>query len=556
MEPENGAQAPEKSSFRANSISNDVSGAGSGSRTLPLRPKENGVNSESAATVEDGRGGQDQTQATAPTESEPAGSQNAEENEHEDAQDQDYGEISELPPTQPKKKKKRSKRKPASQRGLDKPTGFEDFFADAPITPDQHAEEQKLYSTDLPFVDRIVTAIARFERTRKMTNERRDILYKYLSYGNVDVSPNSFQGGQVTEDMDKNQVAAALTQASVSNDKRDLGTETSLYAVNFLGCLQGFLSRRAKYLYGFESHDQVLLLTTTLERFMDYLLQHDVCPEYRDDVLAARNLCREVPAELWAVAEATRRLPGDFNIACSTLFGGRFAQSYDGETWWGPEEMQQEDHVFVGMKPAEASQIVHFGVAGAASEPVYAAYLAGINGPASAQNLKVEWVKENVGFEITKIEPPTEECKQLYLEGSRHFRPVGLVYAKPWKNPDSLPEDLTPAEQKQKQEQAGRLQQDTDTDTDEVYVFFIESILQSHLRVGFKVEATVRKLHCGIMFFDDVLDVYPTFDVFLHNEMMSGWKKPRPMMGAFDYVETEGDDGGEDGKDREAEGDE
>ncbi|KAL2429749.1 hypothetical protein ABEF95_010808 [Exophiala dermatitidis] len=550
MEPSNGAQAPESS--HADSISNDVSSPRpeSQSHSLPLRPKENGESSETA-TVEDGRGGQDQTQAAAPsTESDLAGGQNAAENENEDAQDdQDYGEISELPPAQPKKKKKRAKRKPASQRGLDKPTGFEDFFADAPITPDQHAEERKLYSTDLPFVDRIVTAIARFERTRKMTNERRDILYKYLSYGNVDVSPNSFQGGQVTEDMDKNQVAAALTQASVSNDKRDLGTETSLYAVDFLSCIQGFLSRRAKYLYGFETREQVLLLTTTLERFMDYLLQHDVCPEYRDDVLAARNLCREVPAELWAVAEATRRLPGDFNIACSTLFGGRFAQNYDGETWWGPEETQQEDHVFVGMKPAEASQIVHFGVAGAASEPVYAAYLAGINGPASAKNLQVEWVKENVGFEITKIESPTEECKQLYLEGSRHFRPVGLVYAKPWKNPDSPPEDLTPAEQEQ--EQAGRLDQDV---VDTEYVFFIESILQSHLRVGFKVEATVRKLHCGIMFFDDVLDVYPTFDVFLHNEMMSGWKKPRPVKGAFDYVETEGDDGGEDGKDREAEG--
>lgn len=77
--------------------------------------------------------------------------------------DDDYGEVVDLPPPEQLKKKKRRK-KPKSQRGLvrkhglrslgdpqtdpssqDKPTGFEDFFADAPMTPAQHAEEQELY---------------------------------------------------------------------------------------------------------------------------------------------------------------------------------------------------------------------------------------------------------------------------------------------------------------------------------------------------------------------------------------------------------------------------
>ncbi|EXJ84350.1 hypothetical protein A1O3_05017 [Capronia epimyces CBS 606.96] len=503
------------------------------SRTLPLRPKEGGKSHGRSAAVEDDHD-PDHASTRAETETVITGTENG--NQIENAEDYDYGEVTDLPPLQPKKKKKRAKRKPQSQRGLGKPTGFEDFFADTPMTPVQHAEEQQLYDADLPFVTRILTAIGRFERTRKMTNERRDVLYKYLIYGGVEVGPNNFQGGQNTEDMDKTQASATLTQASVTDDKLNLGTETSLYEVDFLGCMKGFLSRRAKYLYGLETRDQVSMLTTTLERFMDYLLQHDVCPEYRDDVLATRNLCREVPTELWNVAEATRRLPGDFNIACSTLFGGSYARNYDGETWWGPETTT-EDQVFVGMKPDEASQIIHFGVAGAASEDVFAAYLAGLKGGPA---LEVQWVKEHVGFEITKIIPPTAECKKIYVQNSQHFRPVGRVYAKPWKNPDSLPEDLTPAE---RASLAENKQQENDGAADEEeYVFLIESILQSYLRVGTRLEATVRKLHSGIMFFDELIDVFPTFDQFLYNELMAGWKTPRPVRGAFDYVEGDYED--------------
>ncbi|KAK5206515.1 hypothetical protein LTR41_007953 [Exophiala xenobiotica] len=449
-------------------------------------------------------------------------------------EEQDYGEIvHDLPPPEAKKKKKKKNRKPASKRGLGKPTGFEDFFADTPMTPSEHAEEQELYHPNITFVDRLLTAIARFERTRKLTPERRDMFYKYLGFGSVEVGPNAHQGGigqgQDTEDMDRTQLLVAMSQASISDDKRNLGTPTSLYDVDFQGVMKAFLSRRARLLYGFELRDQVSLLTTTLERFMDYLLQHDVCPEYRDDVLATRNLCRDSTSELWDVAEATRRLPGDFNIACSTLFGGYYAENYDGTTDW--EEGSRDENVFVGMKPEEAQQVIHFGVAGAADEPVYKAYAAAVNGGGM---LAVDSIQEHAGFQITKIEPPTAECKELYTTTSQHFRPVGRVYAKPWTNPDQQPEDLTAAEK----EALTTIKAPKDDDKKQ-YIFFVESILQSHLRVGMKVEATIRTLNCGIMFFDDVLNAFPTFDEYVVNELMAGWKAPRAVKGAFDYIEAE-----------------
>lgn len=356
------------------------------------------------------------------------------------------------------------------------------------------------------------------------------------------VGPNSFQGGQDVENMDKAQIASILSQASATEDKRNLGTETSLYEVDFLGCMKAFMSRRAKNLYGFETQDRVQLLTSTLERFMDYLLQHNVCPEYQSDVLATRNFCREAGSEIWDAAEATRRLPGDFNVACSTLFNGAYARNYDGNTWWGPTDT--EEQVFVGMKPEEASQIVRFGVAGAASEDVYLSFVKCVSGGDGVEAITLEVVdtKEQVGFEITKIEPPSKEAVDIYTTQSAHFRPVGRVHAKPWKNPDALPEDLTPDEQAALTSPSSSKPHENGNQVE--YVFFVESILQSHLRVGMKLEATIRTLNCGIMFFDELLNVYPSFDEFLINEMMEGWKRPKPEKGAWDYVDEdlEGDE--------------
>ncbi|KAJ9612877.1 hypothetical protein H2200_002818 [Cladophialophora chaetospira] len=449
---------------------------------------------------------------------------------------QDHGVVSNVPPTEVKKKKRKNKIKSAGKRGLDKPDGFEDFFADAPLTPEEYAEEQELYDPKLQFVDRVLTAIARFERTRKLNPERRDILYKYLAYGGLTVGPNVGQGGVDTEAMSKTEIAKALTQVFASDDKRDLNSETSIYDVDFLGCIKGFLSRRCKAVWGLETKDQVVRICTTLERFMDYLLQHDVCPEFKDDILASRTFCRTAATELWDVAEAVRRLPGEFNIACSTLFDGSYAHNYDGETWWGKED--EEGPVFVGMKSDEAHQIVKFGVAGAAAENVYLGFLEGVQNNAPLM-LSVINVQKHAGFEITHIEGPTAQCKEIYTAQSTHFRPVGRVKAKPWRNPDALPEDLTDKER----EALFLTASSTEADTE--YVFFVESILQSMLRVGTKVEATIRTLGCGIMFFDEVLNVYPTFDEFIPNEMMIGWKSPKPLKGAHMTIDAEDGDGGD-----------
>ncbi|KIV93577.1 hypothetical protein PV10_04781 [Exophiala mesophila] len=465
--------------------------------------------------------------------------------EYDPGPENDYGIISSHPPELEKKKKRKKHKKPASKRGLGAPTGFEDFFADPPLTPEQYAQNKELFNPVLPFFDRIMTAIERFQRTRKMTPERNEIFRKYLTYGGVNTGPTDFQKKQDTNGMDKSTMVQISINAALAEEKRNLNSETSVWVVDFLGCMKGFLSRHGPDVvrHGFESRTDVELVTSTLERFMDYLLQHDVCVEYQADVLATRNFCREAVSELWDVAQAIRKLPGDFNTACSTLFGGSHAND-DGEAWWGPDEAAAKEAGYVGMKPDEARQILHFGVSGAADEEVFAHYLAAVNG---SKSLEVVSVTAHTGFEITRIEYPSAECKAIYTTHSTHFRPVGRVFAKPWADPEAPPEDLTAAE---REELENRPIDPDVSDNEQEYLFFVESILQGYLRIGTKIQATVHTLNCGIMFFDACLAIFPSFDVYLPNELMAGWKAPRPLEGAFDYespVEvdpTAGDDHG------------
>ena len=354
----------------------------------------------------------------------------------------------------------------------------------------------------------------------------RDAFYAYVQYGGVDVSPNQFQGAQNLEGMDKDQIVEALAQTSISadkdeiNDPNNVGKDAAKWTVDFPGVMAGFLSRRAPFYYGFETLSQVTTITKVLTNFLNYLLHHNVCPEYSSSILSAREIVKRADTELWSCAEAQRWLPGDFNIACSTLFDGYYSRHYDGKTSWMPEDAGVAS--FIGMTPDIAREVVKFAIAGAASEDVYQAWYKG----AVADNLKVVEVREGVGFEVTAIEQVDEETKTFYKEQSSEYGPVGRIRAKPWTNPDAPPEDLT-KEEREALAASGNGGGDGDDET--VYEFFIEEVVLQHLFVGMKMEATARRLSCGIWFFDEFLRCFVGFDTFLKNELMVGWREPRRL---------------------------
>jgi hypothetical protein len=70
-----------------------------------------------------------------------------------------------------------------------------------------------------------------------------------------------------------------------------------------------------------------------IRNFLSYVLHHGVCPEYTQDVLAARKVCDVAEKELWAIKKVHNLLPGDFNIATSIAYGGHYQGNYFRPEW-------------------------------------------------------------------------------------------------------------------------------------------------------------------------------------------------------------------------------
>jgi Argonaute siRNA chaperone (ARC) complex subunit Arb1 len=358
----------------------------------------------------------------------------------------------------------------------------------------------------------------------------RDIFYKYLAYGGLDVTPKMFQGvtERDAESMDKETLTRAMAQSSLESDFRDIGKESSKWVVDFEGVMKGFLSRRVTFFYPLDAETDVKTITNLLSNFMNYLLHHDVCPEYRQPILAARQACFKASHELWLIRQAQRWLPGDFNIACSTLFDGAYSKRYDGQTSWTEDEGE-----FVGQTDEQARQIVKFAVACAGSEEQYQLWYE----KAMANEMKVTKVRKEIGLEITEIILPDDETHDFYKERTKDFRPIGKIHTKGWKNPSAQPDDLTPEEEALRKEMlskekstTGETHQDREAEEDE-YEFFVEEAVLQYLFVGMKFQATVRTLNCGIYFIDEVFNTYLSFDTFLPNDRLYGYKNPRYLNG-------------------------
>lgn len=138
--------------------------------------------------------------------------------------------------------KKRRKKKPKSKRGLNAPTGFEEYYVDAPLTPAEHEEEQDLYHQSLPFRERIETAIQRYSAKRNLDSVRKNLFDKWLSYGGIDTGPKMFGGGLDAKTLsDKNaaEIREITATQYVGEDKGD-GPDSE-YVVDFVNVVKAFV---------------------------------------------------------------------------------------------------------------------------------------------------------------------------------------------------------------------------------------------------------------------------------------------------------------------------
>ncbi|KAL8953148.1 MAG: hypothetical protein Q9222_000969 [Ikaeria aurantiellina] len=409
-------------------------------------------------------------------------------------------------------KKTKSKKKPKSKRGLKAPTGFEEFYVDAPVTPAEHEEERGLYDRDIAFDQRIEVAIQRFCARRNMDSSRKDVFDKYLSLGGISAGPKMFSGGLDSKDLsDKNAADIALMKATHFVDIHKYAPENA-YEVDFETCAKAFFSSRMPQIYDLTSVDSaksVQSKTNVVRNFLNYLSHHDVCPEYQSQILAARAICDLADKELPRTMRAQAYFPGDFQVACSEIFGGVFHGTYARHPGWA-DDLES----FAGMSPDVARQTFKIGLATQASDEVAGRYKEQSN----ALDIKTLKVQE-VGLEVTELLPATPAIKKFYDHhpAAKGLKSLGRMKAKTWNAPFMVPQDLTEEE---------RIAEAKSSKAKETYEFLMEDYVLETCFVGMKFQATVRELSFGLKFFDTVSAVSCSFFEVLPNQLLIGWRAP------------------------------
>ncbi|KAL1304252.1 hypothetical protein AAFC00_000668 [Neodothiora populina] len=396
--------------------------------------------------------------------------------------------------------------KPWMTKGMLKPTGFEEYYADPPVTPAVFATERELYER------RIETAIYRYTSKRKFHQEPAFIFNKFLKYGGIECSPNQFSGGGLgdkeLEERNAHDIAAANARHKISED---VTNNEDLWVVDFEGVAKGFLSSLmvlTRLLYA--SQHEIELTTNILRNFYNYLLHHDVCPEYTDQINAAREICKLADKELLDTILVGRFLPDSFSSAASRIYGGVYAnvlsdgQDWDGADNFGGSELDSRD-IIVAAVSAYGSEEQYDSVTGSADPEIA--------------------LQADVIFEVTGTEVADAETFALY-EAARETKPflktTGKMHCRHWTYPLARRSAVL-----------GRLQ--GSRLIVETFTLWIENEVLLHVFPGMKIEGVLKGLDNGIVWLDMIYAVSPTFFELLPNEYRAAQKAgQREVAGASD----------------------
>ena len=154
-----------------------------------------------------------------------------------------------------------------------------------------------------------------------------------------------------------------------------------------------------------------------IRTFLNYLLYHDVCPEYQDQIKSSKCLCDQGEQELWAIAQNTLDLPGTFNKACSELYGGVFQGLCAASSTWLTED--ENASLSQGISPAVARQAFKLGIVANASKEQFKRYE--IQNKATSSSVTGV---EDVSMEVVEANPSSPEVQSLYASRGS-LKPVG-----------------------------------------------------------------------------------------------------------------------------------
>ncbi|KAI9682988.1 MAG: hypothetical protein M1822_006181 [Bathelium mastoideum] len=494
---------------------------------------------------------------------------------------------------------------PGMTKKLLEPTGFEEYYTDPPVTPEIYRHEREIFDPDHPFSDRIERAVQRYVAKRKFYNDAKLIFDSFLRFGGIETRPR-ISGHMSKEDMEGltgeeigEIMAVHWCQEEVSDPRK--------FRINIEGVTMAFLSvsatpnfyvdhanyarvshkgpanNHASSSYApryhsveFENPDKIKKVTNILHNFFNYLLIRDVAPDWAESIYAARVLCNRACTELTEIHFLRTFLPGLFNTACSMLFSSDSENTTsNANAGWDGESRPEPT-----FSTATARKIVQLAMATHGSEAQFAA---AEQNPPSNITVVAELTR---AFEVVAIESASPESAVHYnnpeFTGDSLAQPLGSLILKPYVLPDivtyDLPAHITPDHPDH-----------PEYCPDETYTIWLERDILNNFHfeplttrlpvpatppasspdseptwtypertatVGTKLVATLKKLQFGsthtpeaepIWFLDRWTAIHPSYYTVLANDMMRGYKKPRPsprLLEAWGLTEDDVDEHG------------
>jgi len=248
-----------------------------------------------------------------------------------------------------------------------------------------------------------------------------------------------------------------------------------------------------------------------VRNFLNYVILHQVCLDYTADVLAARKICDLAEREWASILQLRNALPGSYNVAASTLYGGHYQNMYSGSATWDVEENWVNNRA---VSDQEAERIFKTAIAFAGTDALFL----------EAMKADVHIAKtESRCFEVVKVERPSLDTIKEYAAVKDHkgesgyIKPLGVIYFKHWEGPGIEPEDVTDNESE------AEITADAEPANE---MFWLEDEILQHCFPGLKVQLLVHELNIGVKFFDRIEGLYPSFFLYLPNEKMAHWKEP------------------------------
>ncbi|KAL1902442.1 hypothetical protein Sste5346_001423 [Sporothrix stenoceras] len=425
-------------------------------------------------------------------------------------------------------------------------TGFEEYYADPPLTIDEYEEEMDLYHATLNFDERIETCIQRYRARRRLDNDRTNMFNRYLKLGGIDCTPRMFNGAagmEEEESLTKDDVRAltatdVVSRAGSKNSKFYASDNADLWTVDFAGVAAGFLSVTLRNIGG--SNERLMNLgIDVVDNFLRYLQLHDVCPEYADDIKASREICKTAKVELPNLLTALPLMPGQFNLACTKLFfkddaysHEQMMASHDGldpravltNEDWDPEYIFRTtvaiQDLVIGTKAKKMAE-------------------------ADMSSIRIVNSRE-IEVEIVQLIWPDKELKERYAkaieEGEKQKTEKEAAKAAE-KAGDKTADEASDEATDNIIKRAGviiikhyRIEEgvanrphvsDEELQARGGDAFFIDMDTMDLLRLGMKLRVVVHELNCDLNFVSVVKEMLPSFYLYLPQELMVDWKEPK-----------------------------